>query len=351
MAFRVDPPWIDGAPGRITVLRGPRALSRLVDETQELADGCKGQDSGRGRGRRREKLRLVLADEAGVQARFREGRVRNDALQERYVGRHPGDAIPGQRFAHASQRACAVLSPDHELGDHRVVELRDLVAGAHAGVDANEFRRGRRLEVSDPPDRGQKAARRILGVDARLDGVPKDVDGILRERQGLAGGDAQLPFDQIEAGDHFGDGMLDLQPGVHFHEVKQPALVDDEFDRSRADVADRLCRRDRGCAHFVATLARHSGRGCLLENFLVPALHRAVALEQVHAMAVRVGEDLHFDVSRRLEVFFEEYLVVAERRPCASRRAEASAAAKSACLSTMRMPLPPPPADALISTG
>ena len=35
----------------------------------------------------------------------------------------------------------------------------------------------------------------------------------------------------------------------------------------------------------------------------------------------------------------------------ASRWHEARAAAKSALLSTMRMPLPPPPALALISTG
>ena len=38
------------------------------------------------------------------------------------------------------------------------------------------------------------------------------------QRQRLAGGDAQLPFHQVEAGDRLGDRMLDLQAGVHLHE-------------------------------------------------------------------------------------------------------------------------------------
>ena len=34
----------------------------------------------------------------------------------------------------------------------------------------------------------------------------------------LAHGDAQLEFDEVEAGDHLGDGVLDLEPGVHLDE-------------------------------------------------------------------------------------------------------------------------------------
>ena len=41
----------------------------------------------------------------------------------------------------------------------------------------------------------------------------------LRQRQRLAGGDAQLPLHQIEAGDRLGHRMLDLQARVHLDEV------------------------------------------------------------------------------------------------------------------------------------
>ena len=43
-------------------------------------------------------------------------------------------------------------------------------------------------------------------------------DVVLRERQRLAGGDAQLQLDEVEAGDQLGDRVLDLQAGVHLQE-------------------------------------------------------------------------------------------------------------------------------------
>jgi uracil-xanthine permease len=46
------------------------------------------------------------------------------------------------------------------------------------------------------------------------------------QRQRLAGGHAQLPLDQVLAGDGLGHRVLDLQPGVHLHEeeVADPLL-------------------------------------------------------------------------------------------------------------------------------
>jgi len=90
--------------------------------------------------------------------------------------------------------------------------------------------------------------------------------------------------------------VLDLQPGVHLHEVEAPVLLGDEFHRARADIVDRLRRSDRGLRHFSGI---KSWSRCFLQHFLVAALHRAVALEEVHHVAVRVAEHLHLDVARR----------------------------------------------------
>ena len=54
---------------------------------------------------------------------------------------------------------------------------------------------------------------------------PWIASSLLRQRQRLAGGDAQLPLDQVEPGDHFGHRMLDLQPRVHLHEVERIAVL------------------------------------------------------------------------------------------------------------------------------
>ena len=66
--------------------------------------------------------------------------------------------------------------------------------------------------------------RRILGINARLHRVAGNAHLILLERQRLAGGDAELPFHQIEPGDGFGDRMLDLQARVHLHEPEAACL-------------------------------------------------------------------------------------------------------------------------------
>ena len=63
-----------------------------------------------------------------------------------------------------------------------------------------------------------------------------------------------------------------------------------------------------------ARLGRERGRGRLLEQLLVAALDGAVALAQVHAVAVLVGQHLELDVPRVLHVPLQVHLAVAERR-------------------------------------
>ncbi len=114
----------------------------------------------------------------------------------------------------------------------------------------------RKLQRDQFAGRRQKAALGIFGIKPRFDRVAGERHLLLRQRQLLAGGNAELPFDQIEAGDGFGDRMLDLQPRVHFHEpeavlFQAARAVGDELDGAGADIADGLGggdRRLRPCA-------------------------------------------------------------------------------------------------------
>ena len=133
----------------------------------------------------------------------------------------------------------------------------------------------------------------------------------------LAGGDAELPFHQIEAGDRFGDRMLDLQPRVHLHEpeaalFEAAGAVGDEFDRAGALIAGGLGGGDRGVAHAGAQRGAHAGRGRLLDHFLMAALQGAIALVEMDSVAVAVGKNLHLDVARRGDVFLDQHAFVAE---------------------------------------
>ena len=106
--------------------------------------------------------------------------------------------------------------------------------------------------------RGQKTARRVLGIEPHFDRMAGQRDLVLPQRQSLAGGDAELPFDQIEPGHRLGYRVLDLQPRIHLHEIERspsPSLGD-ELDRAGADIADRARRRDRRLADIAA---RRSG--------------------------------------------------------------------------------------------
>src|SRR6185295_1258600 len=69
----------------------------------------------------------------------------------------------------------------------------------------------------DFASRRQEVPHGIFRIDTTLDGVPTYSNVFLRHRQALAGGDPQLPLNQIDAGDQLGDWVFDLDARVHFH--------------------------------------------------------------------------------------------------------------------------------------
>ncbi len=137
---------------------------------------------------------------------------------------------------------------------------------------------------------------------------------LLADRQRFAAGDANLPGDQVEAGDGLRDRVLDLQTGVHFHEEEFATGIQQEFHGASADVADGLGRLHRGFAHGTAQLGGQAGGRGLFDHLLMAALDRAVALVEVQAVAVLVGEDLDFHMARLEHVFLDQHARVTERR-------------------------------------
>ncbi len=150
---------------------------------------------------------------------------------------------------------------------------------------------------------------------------------------GSARGHLQLQPDQVQgrpaapgralgrAGHHddgLGDRVLDLQPGVHLEEVRLAGApvgvrVEQELDGAGVHVAHVPGERDGRLGDHAAYVVADGRGGCLLQHLLVPALGGAVALVQVHDVAVGVGEDLHLDVAPVLDVPLDQQGVVAER--------------------------------------
>ena len=82
---------------------------------------------------------------------------------------------------------------------------------------------------------------------------PLELDVLLLEAQFFAGSDADLLLHDVDAGDHFGDRMLDLHAGVHFDEVELVVLVQ-ELERARAAIADLAAGFGTTFADLVAQL-------------------------------------------------------------------------------------------------
>ena len=86
-----------------------------------------------------------------------------------------------------------------------------------------------------------------------MDAASEDrVDLVLVEPERLTGGDPELVGDEVPTGGHLGDGMLDLEPGIHLQEV-EPIAVEQELAGSGVDVPDgpgqgqcRIARVGRG---------------------------------------------------------------------------------------------------------
>ena len=152
---------------------------------------------------------------------------------------------------------------------------------------------------------------RVFGIDAALDRMSAYDNIILFVGQFLAGSDAQLFLDQVDTGDPFGDRVFNLQPGVHFNEIKFAVLVQ-EFERAGATVTDFATGIGAQATNPIALFFCDAGARGLFNNLLVTTLHRTVAFTEMDGIAVFIGEDLDFDMAWITEKFFHVDRVIAK---------------------------------------
>src|ERR671910_743694 len=129
-----------------------------------------------------------------------------------------------------------------------------------------------------------------------------DLTPVSTRTKAFSGGDAKLPFHEILAGDVFGHRMFDLETGVHLHEEERAVLVQQEFHRAGPDIANGLGGSHGGLTHPPPGRQVEVGGRRLLHDLLMAALDRAVALEQVDAVALGISEDLDLDMARPRDV-------------------------------------------------
>src|SRR5712691_5252338 len=100
--------------------------------------------------------------------------------------------------------------------------------------------------------------------------------------------------------------MLDLEARVHLEEREAAARVDEELNGAGVLVSRGARDPDRRVAETLAQRGVDGGRRRLLDELLVAALDRTVALAEPHDAAPRVAKDLHLDVARSLDELLDE---------------------------------------------
>ena len=201
--------------------RGPRRTSASRRrQGPGRAGGAGSRERGRGDqvvGRRAGEIAEHALEQAGVLLAGAHVVALEQRAGERGVRRDADEIEAGERAVSRRSAVARSGAVRDDLGEHRVVRRADLAAGADARVDADARPRGLAVDVHGA-GRRQEAGGRVLGVEARLDGMAARHELLLSQRERLAGGDAQLLLDEVDAVHQLGHGMLDLQPRVHLEE-------------------------------------------------------------------------------------------------------------------------------------
>ena len=143
---------------------------------------------------------------------------------------------------------------------------------------------------------------------------PRSTTSSCVDRERLARRDEDLLADDVDPGHRLRDRVLDLDARVHLEEEVLAVGREQPLDRPGRPVVDGASRVDRESADARAELGPDGGRRRLLDELLVAALDRAVALAEMDDVAVRVREDLHLDVARVVEVALDVHGGVGEVR-------------------------------------
>ena len=216
----------------------------------------------------------------------------------------------------ASSRASA---PSRHLLQQRIVEAGDDRARIGRAAVEPDAEAGRAAIGGDAAIVGNEILLRIFGGDAALQRVAVEPDVRLRRHarfrraDRLAFEDVDLRLDDVDAGHLLGDRVLDLDARIDLDEVELAGIgIHQELDRAGADIVGGVRDLQRVVAQLAALHRVEIGRGRALHDLLVAALDRAVALEQMHRIAVLVAEHLHLDMARPLDQLFQIDLVLAE---------------------------------------
>ena len=106
--------------------------------------------------------------------------------------------------------------------------------------------------------------------------------------------------------------MLHLEPHIHFHKPEIAFTIQQKFKRTRADITDLFYSIYCKLHYLFALRIIYSGRGRFLQQLLISSLKRTVTVAETDGVSVLIGEDLQFNMSCRVNIFFKIQAAISE---------------------------------------
>ena len=222
---------------------------------------------------------------------------------------------PAARASAAPIACVAVLAPDDQLAEQRIVERRDGIAGIEQRIETHARRRPAPRSSLTVPGDGMKLFAGSSALMRTSMAWPRTAMSAWRKRSGSPPAMRSISLHQVDAGDHLGHRMLDLDAGVHLDEIEVAGR------RRRRDI--RACRRRDSRPPAPARRRRRralraqlGGQGRARAPPPTPSAGGAAASIRARrdgSTSLAVAEDLHLDVAGALDQPLEIEPAVAER--------------------------------------
>ena len=245
--------------------------------------------------------------------------MRDDRFEKGEVGRNTADAELAQCAIHPLDGFLGRRRPGGHLLEQRIVEAGDHRARIGGAAIKANAEAGRTAIGSDTAIIRNEVLFRVFGGDPALQRMTVELDVVLRRHARFRCSDCEaienvdLRLDDVDPGDFLGHRVLDLDARIDLDEIELSGIgIHQEFDRARTDIVGRIGDLQRVAGQFRALFGVQIRRRRALDDFLVAALDRAVALEEMHGVAVGIAQNLHLDMAGTFDELFEIDFVLAE---------------------------------------
>ena len=215
---------------------------------------------------------------------------------------------------HPVQSLWQIRTRSGELDQKRVIERSDnCPCISHCSIQADSKSSCGTIAQNFPVVRS-KIFLRIFSCDPALNGTTISGDSVLGgysdflSVQRFVHCNQYLGPHDVNSGNLFGDGVLDLNARIHFN--KKPlisVLVQKEFDGSGIIISNLARKFHTRITKAVHHLFRQPNRRCHLHHFLVSSLDRTVTLMQMNDIALSISQNLDFQMLGPPHIPFQKY--------------------------------------------